>query len=1220
MERARIDGNSFTFVNIELFDGLNEIWVKGSQGGVEVGDRQYIEVNNLPVITSVTFKDVDLRLDNKITTHEINDEIYLKGGIINADSIVAKVGSKKTEYIGSVLNNGTYIIPKIKLERGTNTIELIASNLTKTYPIQFNVVYDYGQPYVEGEIVVNSSGDKSALQDPTQFSTNDLTVNGVIHNFQNASFNDVLDIEFNGVKFSVSKDQFDKMMLGAGHPDKLPNPLESPLASPIGYTFEAVGYEDTAEKNAKFILTYDEVKAGDMNRLTFTIRRGTQTFSQSYQLENVIAGAKYVTDVTGITSIVTSDTLQFYVTTNESIDEAALADGWVVQEVLDVAGNIIQEVKYKSTADSSISPPNYFFKVTLVPGLNRIKIFPNIEDGVNPDANSKMYNVMYVNSPDVKVHNLVSGDRIGGDGGLNASNGFVLQGELVNITGSANKLQTKVTITNSKNPSGALYTAPAHITFDGYTPLGGVPENNNSFELVLLEVPSGTLPSNTTKLEPGANTIVIEVTDGTITTSTRLDIFYFASGAPSVTIGLDNASNTMMFPDAKFQEGLPGVYRTEARYAYITANFGPVGEVREVNIYNNGIIAARINFVSGVGSVIPGSTFEDIFPVNTTIEVDGSLYTVKTSIPFSLLDGENTFEIEAINNLGASRSNKITITRSTPPIKIVQPDLELEKVINSNYLEVLIEASSADAVRIGKTEATYLKLSLDELRERIENTPAAVLRDALSDTFFDKINNELRTDAVWGKAIYNPAYESELERMDQSKITNKRFKADVYLKPGKNKITYEIEQNGQKNKGEFEIFYAASPTEGAKYKQEFKSGKISVFDNKVTLQFPKNTWLVDRGTLNMMSGGYGDLPIFDQFVSDTYLQFGIVDRQSGKLNKIWNPLTQRFELEDFAEPYNTYMPLYITPPDRTGYAGQIYWIESAGDIRTVSSGLVPTNRATLTLAYDPSIRDDAQNLLSIYKFEDDLGKQPGWVEIGGVVDTKKKTITAPIDEFGYYTVMAKRGTYNDIYNHPWAAPYLTAMYAKGIMKPETSTRFGSDMLTTRGELATILVKVMDLPINAGPYLDPATKRNPINPTFVDVNPYLDPSNGFYSYEYIETAGRAGIIRGMGQGEFGPDGLLTREQAAVMIARAANYKLTSDIEKSKKSLAKTFADLDRMSDYSIPYVEATVKAGVMNGTVIEGTKMMSFNPQQYLTRAEVAAIAYRLMQNQKKLPK
>jgi len=122
----------------------------------------------------------------------------------------------------------------------------------------------------------------------------------------------------------------------------------------------------------------------------------------------------------------------------------------------------------------------------------------------------------------------------------------------------------------------------------------------------------------------------------------------------------------------------------------------------------------------------------------------------------------------------------------------------------------------------------------------------------------------------------------------------------------------------------------------------------------------------------------------------------------------------------------------------------------------------------------------------------------------------------------------------------------------------------------------------------------------------------------YSYEYLETAARAGIVRGMGQGEFGPDGLLTREQAATMVARAANYKLTTDLDKAKVALRKEYADVDKINNYSMPYVLAVTKAGIMTGSI--SNNQVLFNPSSYLSRAEASVIAYRLMIELKKLPK
>lgn len=1128
VEKPRISGSTFTFVDVELYDGLNEIWVKGNQNGQVVGDKKYVETTRLPVITSVMYNNQDLLSPggNIITDRLFNDELVIKGSVVNAESISATVNGKNTEYTGSVLANNTYVIAKIPLQRGKNTLELVARNQNKTYPLKVEIFYEDGSPYVSGELVEPAV--RKELRDPETFTTTSVTIEGKFNYFQ-SSTNDQLEVAFNENKFTITRADFDTI------------PISNSVTGAT-YSLTRLG------NNGEFRLELNNVKQNQDNFLVFTFTRGVQKYIQRYTLSHFDPNLNYVTYVSGLNSPVTHRDITFYLETKNGT-----APVKVEQKYTDAGGN----TQIITLSTSSTSPP-FEYRATLSPGINTFVVYPNSDD-----MNKKEYVVQYINSPDVKILNLVNGDRIGGSDGQPAE----LLAELINISPSD---KDKTTLTIENRSGRAVYNSAS----TGWNWIG----TSNVFKFDL-----------TGKLASGANDIIIEVTDGVTTTQTRITVFFFDAELPSVQVDID--ATRKLFPNDDFKEVEPRKYETSARYVHFKVNWN---NANDLILYYNGTRVAHVENADDVTrAIIPESGWENYFD----FEVVGSTVQIISKYPFTLIDGQNTFEAEGVSEAGTSYSDKVYIQRYQPPVKVVKPDLERENVVNSNYIEIIIE-TAADQVFFGKTEAKYEKLSPQELNNIINALPPELKQQIIKE--YDIIIVDGMLD------------ENELELVDQSKITNKRFVTEYVLKPGKNKVSYDVVVNGKKTRYDFEIFYAASPTEGAKYKELFNKSKFSVFDKKVNLEFPKNTWLVKQQDRDQ-----GIPPIFDQFQSDAYIKFGIVDRSSGKLNKIWvdDGTGGKYELEDFEEPYKTIMPVRFLPPDRTGYAGQIYWIEADGDIKNVLSGYVPTNRGKLSLAYDPAIRDDAQNLLSIYHYDREKNE---WVNIGGVVDTKKKTVTAYIYEFGYYTVMAKRGTYNDIYNH-WAINYLTAMYAKGLMMPESSNRFGSDGLTSRGEFSTILVKAMELPINAGPYVN-GDKRYPVNPTFVDVNPLLDPPNGFYSYEYIETAGRAGIIRGMGQGEFVPDGLLTREQAAIMIARAANLKLQSDVNKARNSLSKTYADVNTIGDYALPYVEAVLKAGIMAGTPIQNSKLQSFEPARYLTRAEAAAIAYKLMQNQKKLPK
>ncbi|MFT9487203.1 MAG: S-layer homology domain-containing protein [Tepidibacillus sp.] len=1121
VEKPYLSGSTFTFYDVELFEGINEITVKGKDvnGNATPAERVYVEYSRLPIILSVKYNDQDLKLNNTISDKLFNDELLIKGEVNNADTIVAKVNGATTEYTGSVLSNGTYIIAKIPLQRGKNTLEVIATNASKIYPVKLDVIYNDGNPYIGNASIKDAKGNQQTLVSPMNITTNDLTVNG---DFKNFDVNDQLTFLFNSTKFSITKNEFD-------------NKVNGEIVSEV-----TGSYRLTKTGSNSFELYYPSVKQNNTNYLEFTFTRGLESYKQTYLLEHFDPTLNYVTHVSGLNHTTTNKSITFYIFTKDpTLYEVRLRKPNASEFVLTAVNTTQQATETMHT-----------FQVNLDPGYNEIIVRPN-----NSDVNMKVYKILYINSPDIKIFNLVNGDRIG----TGAQDGILL-GELVNIDLS-DRTKTKITIENRSGSSSYLLS-DSNFQASPY-------EYRFSFDL-------------RDKLQSGANDIVIDVTDGVTTTTTRITLFYFSTVGPEAALYIDE--NRKISTLDTFTETTQGSYETEARYVHINGSYN---NAKDIIFYLNGVRVIQESVQpqgSGVKSV---AGTDPVSGETVRLKIDWDNLQFYTDYPIFLHEGPNVFEVEVISASGTSRSEKLYIARQLPPVKLLKPNLQIEKVVNSNFIEVMVEVPAADKVFIGKTEATYVKLDNVELRNLIQSLGPEIKSK------YDLNNNGYLED-------------NELQLIDQGEITGRRYLADVFLKPGKNKVTYEIQKDGKKTKYDFEVYYAASPDDGARYKEDFyKSGNLTVFDKKLTLSFPKNTWLKEPSVQN---------PMMDEYKSDVFIEFGIVDRNTGKLVKIWDDHLGKFVLEEFNEPYKTLMPVRIIPPDRTGYAGQIYWIEANGDLKNVDGGLVPTNRGKITLQYDPSIRDDAQNLLAIYHFDRNKEK---WVNIGGVVDTKKKTVTAPIDEFGYYTVMAKRGTYNDIINHKWAANYLQTMYAKGLMLPESYNRFGADLLTSRGEFATVLVKALDIPINAGPYIN-GNKLYPVNPTFVDVNPLLDPQNGFYSYEYLETAGRAGIIRGLGQGEFSPDGLLTREQAAMMIARAANYKIQSDIEKSKKALTKQYADINKINDYAIPYVEAVTKAGIMGGSTLGSTTV--FNPSSYLSRAESAAIAYRLMQSLKKLPK
>ena len=111
-----------------------------------------------------------------------------------------------------------------------------------------------------------------------------------------------------------------------------------------------------------------------------------------------------------------------------------------------------------------------------------------------------------------------------------------------------------------------------------------------------------------------------------------------------------------------------------------------------------------------------------------------------------------------------------------------------------------------------------------------------------------------------------------------------------------------------------------------------------------------------------------------------------------------------------------------------------------------------------------------------------------------------------------------------------------------------------------------------------------------------VERFTDVASTHWGRQSILTLNDRGIINGFSDGRFGPGEQISREQTAIMIARALN--LTAGNHKP------SFNDVESKSFY-YEAIAAVDKEGIMSGKTVKG-----FNPKDTLTRAEMALILQR----------
>lgn len=169
---------------------------------------------------------------------------------------------------------------------------------------------------------------------------------------------------------------------------------------------------------------------------------------------------------------------------------------------------------------------------------------------------------------------------------------------------------------------------------------------------------------------------------------------------------------------------------------------------------------------------------------------------------------------------------------------------------------------------------------------------------------------------------------------------------------------------------------------------------------------------------------------------------------------------------------------------------------------------------------------------------------------------------------------------------PWALESVYTAYDRKLMSgvSENSLVFAPKKNITRAELAALLLRLTGN--------EPAAASSA--QTFSDVK-----ADAWY-YGAVNKAKELGIISGVSATSFKPDGLVTRQDMAVMITRA----LKLDDAAAAAGTGK-FTDENEISAYALTAVRTVTGLGFMSGT---GSV---FDPSSAVTREMAAAVAVRL---------
>lgn len=179
-------------------------------------------------------------------------------------------------------------------------------------------------------------------------------------------------------------------------------------------------------------------------------------------------------------------------------------------------------------------------------------------------------------------------------------------------------------------------------------------------------------------------------------------------------------------------------------------------------------------------------------------------------------------------------------------------------------------------------------------------------------------------------------------------------------------------------------------------------------------------------------------------------------------------------------------------------------------------------------------------------------------------------------------------TFEDIKGHKNQTA-IEQLAERNIINGKTDNSFEPQSTMTRAEFATIMVRGLGLSAKG------------------DSN-FVDMAENDWFFEYVNTAYAYGIIKGVSDIEFNPNGTITREEAAVMVARAARLcGMNTEVEAFEaRDILAGFLDYVKASDWAVSSLAFCYDNDILDNDTME------INPNEAVTRAEIAQMLYNML--------
>lgn len=176
--------------------------------------------------------------------------------------------------------------------------------------------------------------------------------------------------------------------------------------------------------------------------------------------------------------------------------------------------------------------------------------------------------------------------------------------------------------------------------------------------------------------------------------------------------------------------------------------------------------------------------------------------------------------------------------------------------------------------------------------------------------------------------------------------------------------------------------------------------------------------------------------------------------------------------------------------------------------------------------------------------------------------------------------------YSDVSEKFWGYDDVIWVTDRGLMVGTSDTKFSPNTNMSRAMLAAVLWRYEGEPS-------------------ADSCSFTDVKRDFWYTDSIDWAAENGIVYGMTETTFSPNGNITREQLVTILYRYAN---SINIDTSARDDLSNFADKSKVSNWASEAMQWAVAEELMLG-ITQGN-VVNISPRGNATRAQVAAILHR----------